>query len=261
MSVAIEELLAAVAVAHIEKTFTVNGAALPVLADVTFDGREHRITAIVGPSNCGKSTLVDLIAGFERPTSGAVSIHGSKVNGPGIDRLVVFQENALFPWLSVLENVTFGPIATGSLSPVRARTEAEAMLEQMGLRDVSESYPHQLSGGMQRRVELARALVNRPAVLLLDEPFRGLDALTRRIMQRYFLSLHDADPRTTIVVTSELDEAVLLADDIVILSHAPARVQDVIPVNLPRPRPPNIFETAAYRAVLGSVITSFEGQR
>jgi NitT/TauT family transport system ATP-binding protein len=260
MSALVAQAVAALGVRRVTKSFGAKDGQRVVLDGVSFEVPERAITAIVGPSGCGKTTLIDIIAGFTQPTSGSITLRGAEVQAPGIDRLVVFQENALFPWLTVLENVAFGPIATGAVSPARARAEAEKLLESMGLRDVGARYPNQLSGGMQRRVELARALVNRPDVLLLDEPFRGLDALTRRIMQRSFLAIHDADPRTTLIVSSELDEAVLLADYIVILSQSPAHVLATIEIDIPRPRPADVTQTLAYREALANVTMSLSSR-
>jgi NitT/TauT family transport system ATP-binding protein len=196
-----------------------------VLGGIHFTVPSGTIAAVVGPSGCGKSALLQAIAGYDRPTSGEILVDGHAVESPGLDRLMVFQENALFPWMTVVENIAFGPHASGRLGGRAATELARALLPRFGLAGVGDVYPDRLSGGMQRRVELLRALINEPQVLLLDEPFRGLDALTLRIMQRYFLELHEQRPRTTLLVTSEIDEALALADQLIVLSARPAMVR------------------------------------
>jgi NitT/TauT family transport system ATP-binding protein len=170
------------------------------------------ITAMVGPSGCGKSTIAFMLAGYDAPTEGRVVAQGR--------RLMVFQEPALMPWLTTYENLTFG----------RAdKQRATQMLERVGLADFRDHYPTELSGGMQRRAELARALINDPALLILDEPFRGLDALTRRDMQDYVAELLRETPRTTLLITTDLDEAIRLADRLLVMTNRPTRVREVLP--------------------------------
>ena len=207
-----------------------------VLDECSFTVAKGRLNVLIGPSGCGKTTIVNLLAGYERPTSGEILLDGNPVTRPGWTRLVVFQETALFPWLSVLDNVVFGPVVRGALKPEASRREARRLLELVGLQDFSDKYPLQLSGGMQRRAELARAIINEPTVMLMDEPFRGLDAMTRMLMQEHYLRLFEEVGRTYLVVTSELDEAVLLADRVIILTNRPTRVKRIIDIDLPRPR-------------------------
>lgn len=207
-----------------------------VLDECSFTVAKGRLNVLIGPSGCGKTTIVNLLAGYERPTSGEILLDGNPVTRPGWTRLVVFQETALFPWLSVLDNVVFGPVVRGALTPEAARREARRLLELVGLQDFSDKYPLQLSGGMQRRAELARAIINEPTVMLMDEPFRGLDAMTRMLMQEHYLRLFEEVGRTNLFVTSELDEAVLLADRVIILTNRPTRVKRIIDIDLPRPR-------------------------
>jgi NitT/TauT family transport system ATP-binding protein len=190
---------------------------------------------MIGPSGCGKSTLIRLLAGFERPTSGAITIGGKPVNGPGLDRMVVFQETALFPWMSTYDNIMFGPRARGQDTP-EMRSFAELLLHKVGLDGFRKKYPAQLSGGMQRRAELARSMINKPDVMILDEPFRGLDAMTKRLMQEYYANLYEEFRRTTFFVTTDIDEAIYLADRILIMTNIPTQVRAVIDVDLPRPR-------------------------
>jgi NitT/TauT family transport system ATP-binding protein len=190
---------------------------------------------MIGPSGCGKSTLIRLLAGFERPNEGSITVDGKPVTGPGRDRLVVFQEAALFPWMTTWDNIMYGPRARGE--DTRASRElAEFLLQKVGLGAFRDKYPPQLSGGMQRRAELARAMVNGPSVMILDEPFRGLDAMTKKLMQDYYAKLYEETRRTTLFVTTDIDEAIFIADRILVMTNIPARVRAVIEVDLKRPR-------------------------
>ncbi len=194
------------------------------------------LTALVGPSGCGKTTLVNLVAGYERPDSGKISVGGKAIAGPVHERMVVFQETTLLPWLTTYQNVIFGPKLRGDLKGRELRRRAHELLGIVGLTEFADKYPLQLSGGMQRRAELARAMINQPELMIMDEPFRGLDAMTRQLMQEFFLKLYEDSQRTHIFVTSELDEAIFLADQIVVLSNTPTTVRDIIDISLPRPR-------------------------
>jgi NitT/TauT family transport system ATP-binding protein len=206
-----------------------------VIDDLSFALAPGQLTALIGPSGCGKSTLGFLVAGYQTPTAGQVRLGGRPVRGPAPDRLMVFQETALMPWLTVVQNVMFGPRARGA-GRGQARRVAVQALERVGLAGFADSYPNELSGGMQRRAELARALVNEPRVLVLDEPFRGLDAMTRGLMQEYFAELWEQSPAAALFITTDIDEAILLADQLLIMTSAPGRVCEVIDVGLPRPR-------------------------
>jgi NitT/TauT family transport system ATP-binding protein len=181
----------------------------PVVADCSFELADGAVTAMVGPSGCGKSTIAYMLAGYDEPTTGRVVAAGR--------RLVVFQEPALMPWLTTYENVTFG-----------RRHGADEILERVGLADFRDRYPSELSGGMQRRAELARALLNDPELLILDEPFRGLDALTRRDMQEYVAELLRERPRTTLLITTDIDEAIRLADRLLVMTNRPTRVREAL---------------------------------
>ena len=196
----------------------------------------RQLTALVGPSGCGKSCIVNLVAGYEKPDTGSVLLNGKPIAGAAKDRMVVFQETALFPWLTTYQNVVFGPKLRGEITGARLRERAMDILKTVGLTEFKDKYPSQLSGGMQRRAELARAMINDPLLMIMDEPFRGLDAMTRELMQEFFLRLFERNQRTNLFVTSEIEEAIFLADKLVVLSSRPTTVRSVITINLPRPR-------------------------
>lgn len=219
-----------------------------VLSDCSFTIEPGKLTVLLGPSGCGKSTLVKILAGYERPSVGDIRLDGQSVSGPGPDRLVVFQETALFPWMTLIDNIAYGPIQAG-VSRAEAEATADKLLVEVGLKGFERRYPDELSGGMQRRAEVARALINRPKLLLLDEPFRGLDHMTRGLMQEYFLTLFEKHRVTTLFVTSEVDEGIFLADRLVILTYKPTRVKAIIDVPLPRPREFHMQTTEVYAKI------------
>ena len=209
--------------------------AVKVVEDCSFRLAPGEIVAMIGPSGGGKTTIGYLLAGYHRPWRGLITVDGRQVNGPSAERLLLFQENALMPWLTTAENVMFGPRARGERGP-EARRRADAILTRVGLADFGDRYPSELSGGMRRRAELARALINEPAVLVLDEPFRGLDAMTRELMQEYTAELLAEQRRTVLFITTDVDEALLLADRLLIMTERPARVREEFSINLARPR-------------------------
>jgi NitT/TauT family transport system ATP-binding protein len=225
----------------------IKGEPTVVLKDCSMTIEKGRLTVLVGPSGCGKTTVINLIAGYEVPYRGEVLIDGKAFTGPNWERLVVFQEMALFPWLTCYENVCFSPTVRKSMTKEEMHSEAIRLLELVGLRGFEEKYPMQLSGGMQRRAELARALINRPRVMLMDEPFRGLDAMTRELMQEYYLKLFEATRITNVFVTSEIEEAIFLADKLMVMTNKPTKIKKVINVNLPRPRDWKMATSSHYR--------------
>lgn len=200
---------------------------------------------LLGPSGCGKSTVLNAVAGFVRPAKGRILVDGAVVTAPSPDRGMVFQQYSLFPWKTVLENVAFGPRMTGS-SRAAAHRKARDYIELIGLTRFAGAFPATLSGGMQQRVGIARALVNRPSVLLMDEPFGALDAQTRISMQEVLLSVWSEAASTVLFVTHDVDEALFLADRVLVLSAAPARILLDFRVNLPRPRPEDVYTLPAF---------------
>lgn len=219
---------------HVSYRAADGDASRQVVEDCTFDLAPGDIAAMIGPTGCGKSTVGYLLAGYQRPSAGRIVVDGREVNGPSTERLLLFQENALMPWLTTFENVMFGPRARGEAGPEARR--ATDLLRRMGLADFHDRYPSQLSGGMRRRAELARALINDPVVLVLDEPFRGLDAMTRELMQQYTAELFAEQPRTVLFITTDIDEALLLADRLLVMADRPANVRADLQIELPRPR-------------------------
>ena len=226
-----------------------------VLQGCTFEIVPGEFTALMGPSGCGKTTIINLIAGYESVDAGNIRVGAKTVSSTGWDRLVVFQETALFPWKNTIQNVMFGLLNRGK-SKLAAEAEARDLLAQFGLSGFESKYPSQLSGGMQRRVELARAMVNKPEIMLLDEPFRGLDAMTRELMQEYLLKVFEKNPVTTLFVTTEIEEAIYLADRIVVLSSRPTVVKETITVDLPRPRKLEMLSTSRFGDIHGQIMES-----
>jgi NitT/TauT family transport system ATP-binding protein len=221
-------------VSHVSHWFLLKGEPLPVLDDVTLRAEPGEFLALLGPSGCGKSTLLRLIAGLDPPDAGQIRIDSAVVRGPDPSRVVVFQDPTLFPWRSVWQNVALGLEARGLLGANRRRVD-EA-LARVGLTAFSTAYPHQLSGGMAQRAALARALVNDPRLLILDEPFGKLDSLTRMTMQSELVRLWRERGFTTILVTHDVEEALLMANRVIIFSERPARVKAELVVDRPYPR-------------------------
>jgi NitT/TauT family transport system ATP-binding protein len=211
-----------------------------ILDRISLDIPAGQFVCVLGPSGCGKSTLLNALAGFVAPASGRVSVDGDLVTAPGADRGVVFQDPTLFPWKTVIENVSLGPLLAG-LGAAEAERIGRSLLARVGLSSRSDSFPKQLSGGMQQRVGIARALANGPRVLLMDEPFGALDAQTRSMMQRVLLDVWAEVGVTVLFVTHDIDEAVVLADRIVIMSASSGRFIDDIAVPIPRPRADDVM--------------------
>ena len=233
----------------LEKVFTTGeGARVVALDRVSFQAYRREFLCVIGPSGCGKSTLARLVAGLEPCSGGRILLDGKPVDGPGPDRGMVFQGYTLFPWLTVLKNVMFGLEVSQGMSSNGAEQEARQWLDLVGLAKFAASYPHELSGGMKQRVAIARALANRPRILLMDEPFGALDAQTRAQMQSYLLQIWREVEITIVFITHDLDEAVYLADRILILDAHPGRVRELMEVAVPRPRHPTQFLTPTFAA-------------
>jgi len=215
------------------------------LDDITLEIKDGEFVALLGPSGCGKSTLLNLLAGFETRSSGDLTFDGAPIDKPGPDRGVVFQEASLFPWLSVWDNITFGPRVQG-LRRDEYEAKARAMLKLVGLEAFAHALPAQLSGGMRQRVGIARVLVMSPRALLMDEPFGALDAQTRLAMQQLLLDVWQTLGTTVLFVTHDIDESILLADRICIMSARPGRITREIAVGLPRPRSIESLTSAAF---------------
>ena len=220
---------------NISKTFGAGPFAKEVVKDCSFTIESNKLTVMIGPSGCGKSSIIQLIAGFEQPTSGSISIGGRNIEGPGKDRLVLFQESALFPWMTTWDNVMYGPRARGE-GGKEAEDQANFLLNKVGLEAFRDKFPAQLSGGMQRRAELARAMINKPEVMILDEPFRGLDHMSKELMWEYYAGLFEEDRNTNFFITTDIDEAIFLADRLLIMTNLPTSTRAVIDIDIPRPR-------------------------
>ena len=205
------------------------------LADVTLDIAPGEFIVLLGPSGCGKSTLLYLIAGLEQPTSGRIMANGELVVAPAPDRSLIFQETSLFPWLNVWQNVSFGLSIRGAPAEERRET-ARRVLARVGLAEAIDRHPDELSGGMRQRVAVARALAMQPEVLLMDEPFAALDVQTRVKMQGFLLDVWEASTASVLFVTHHMDEAIALADRIVVFTARPGRIKAIVPVDAPRPR-------------------------
>jgi NitT/TauT family transport system ATP-binding protein len=239
---------AALTLRKVTKRFDGASGRVTALDDISIDVREGEFLVLVGPSGCGKSTLLSLLAGLELPDEGQIRLAGTPVLGPGRDRLVMFQQDALFPWLNVLENVMFGLRLKPDLTDSERAESARYHLRLVGLGDKEKARPHELSGGMRQRVALARSLAPNPRVLLMDEPFSALDALTRDQLYGDLQEIFTKRRKTIVLVTHNIREAVCLGDRVVLLSPHPGRVREVFEIDLPRPRRINDPALAALAA-------------
>lgn len=231
----------------LHKSFEHKGKRVDVLKDIHFTAFKREFVCVVGPSGCGKSTLARMIAGLETVDDGHILMGGHEVKGPGPDRGMVFQSYSLFPWLTVKQNVMFGLLESG-MSQNTAQAEALQWIDLVGLDKFADAYPHQLSGGMKQRVAIIRALANQPKVLLMDEPFAALDPQNRMKMQQYLLEIWQNIDITIVFITHDLDEAIYLADRILVLEANPGRVKEVLTVPLPRPRADNTLLSPPFLA-------------
>ena len=261
---------AKLAVRNVSKSFRIRGDSqaqeriLNVLGDVSFDVRQGEVVSLIGESGCGKTTLLKIIQGLIRMDGGTILVDGVAVTKPGRDRGFVFQHASLLPWRNALHNVEFGLELQRIAEPERAE-RARNLLALVGLGQAADQYPHQLSGGMQQRIGLARALAIDPAILLMDEPFSALDAQTREVLQAELLRIHAQTGKTTLFVTHDLDEALYLSDRVVVMAAKPGRVKQVIESPFARPRPalPDLRGDLVFqqiRATIWSLIRSSEAR-
>ena len=240
---------------HVGKSFDVDGFELEAIREFNLDIAEGEFVAIVGSSGCGKSTLLRLLVGLDTQFRGQIRVDGKAVSGIGGERGIVFQEHRLFPWLTVADNIGLG-LVNEPLSAADKQQRINDFIDLVGLRDFTRAYPHQLSGGMAQRVAIARGLVASPRILLLDEPFGALDALTRQQMQDELLAIRARAKITTILVTHDVEEAIFLADRVVVMEPRPGRIKQVVDIALAHPRQRSSFDFHQLREELLHELTS-----
>jgi NitT/TauT family transport system ATP-binding protein len=237
----------------VHKEFAKSERRVVALEEIDLTVAEREFVAILGPSGCGKSTLLNMVAGFDLPTRGSVKVAGEEIVAPAPSRGVVFQEPALFPWLTVMDNIVFGPKTRGQ-SAADYRARAAQIIEAVGLSGFEASYPAELSGGMRQRVGIARVLIMEPKVLLMDEPFGSLDAQTRTLMQELLLALWERHHQTVLFITHDIEEAVLLADRVCVMTARPGRIKKSIEVRMPRPRSIELTTSPEFNALRREVL-------
>jgi NitT/TauT family transport system ATP-binding protein len=243
----------AIRIRGVRKVFSARGASVTALHDVDLDVAPGELVCLLGPSGCGKSTLLNAVAGFSPPSAGEIVANGRPVTGPGPDRAMVFQEYALFPWMTVERNVAFGLEMKGT-PRAALRAKVDALLAKLHLRDFRDRYPKDLSGGMRQRVAIARALAIDAPMLLMDEPFGALDALTRRNLQDELLRIWAELKVTILFVTHGIEESIYLADRVVVMTYRPGTVKRIVPITLPRPRDPASPEFNALKRDLSALV-------
>jgi NitT/TauT family transport system ATP-binding protein len=253
--------MAALVIDAVERVFAgARGApAVRALQRVSLEVQDNDFIAILGPSGCGKSTLLRIVAGLDAPSAGRVTMEGASVTGPGADRGMVFQSYTLFPWLTVRENIAFGLREQGMALP-RQKEICDFYLERVGLGAFADHLPRQLSGGMQQRTALARALATNPKVLLLDEPFGALDHQTRELMQELLLGLWEQERKTVLLVTHDIDEAIFMANRVAVMSARPGRIKCEMAVDFPHPRDYRIKTTPAFAALKARITEEIRGE-
>ena len=248
------QVRARIAVTNLDKRYRTKDSEVNAVEDVSFEVRQGEFVALLGPSGCGKSTLLNMVAGFDFPTRGGVRVAGESIREPSPQRGVVFQEPALFPWFSVMDNVVFGPKTRGDRA-ADYRPRAAQILDQVGLRGFEDSFPAELSGGMRQRVGIARVLMLESRVMLMDEPFGALDAQTRSLMQELLLAVWERHHQTVLFVTHDIEEALLLADRVCVMTARPGRVKKSLQVGLPRPRALEITASPEFNALRLEVLS------
>ena len=247
----------AISIRNVTKIYDPEGVNVMAVDDCSLEIASGEVCMIVGPSGCGKTTLLNAIAGFHSITEGEIYLDEELLCGPskpkadqGADRMVVFQHGALFPWKTLVENVAYGPIVQGVMSKAEAHEKAEHMLAEAGIEDVAHKYPGEVSSGMARRSEIVRALINDPKVLLLDEPYRAMDALTKSIMHESLLEVYDRTKVTIFFITHDLEEAIFLGDKVVVMTTRPATLKKTVDVKIPRPRDYQTLTTEEFRMLV-----------
>ncbi len=250
-------------IARAGKIYDPEGIHVVAIDEVSLDITPGEFCVVVGPSGCGKTTLLNAIAGFDQLTAGTISMDGELLASPGKkllpgpDRMVVFQHGALFPWKTVLWNTMAGPVKRGRMGAAGAADKARELMARVGLQGIDDQFPEALSGGQKRRVEIVRALMSDPKVLLLDEPFRALDALTKSVVQEHLLELYDFERKTIFFITHDLEEAIFLADRVAVMTTRPGRIKKIVEVDIPRPRDHRVLTTERFlelKAELGRAI-------
>ena len=247
----------AISIRNVTKIYDPGGADVLALDDCSLEIASGEVCMIVGPSGCGKTTLLNAIAGFHSITEGQIDLDGEMLCGPGkelatqgADRVVVFQNGALFPWKTLVDNVAYGPVVQGLMSKADARDKALTMLAEAGLDGVADKYPGEVSSGMARRAEIVRALINDPKVLLLDEPYRAMDALTKSIMHEALLEVYDRTKVTIFFITHDLEEAIFLGDRVVVMTTRPAKTKKIVDVKISRPRDYRLLSSEEFRVLV-----------
>lgn len=241
-----------ISIRNVTKVYDPDGARVLAVDNCCMEIEAGEFCVVVGPSGCGKTTLLNAIAGFHGISAGEICLDGETLctpdhtPAPGSDRIVVFQNGALFPWMTVLDNVTFGPVMQNTMSEKEAKEKAFYMMGQMGLNNIAHNYPSEISSGMRRRVEIARAMMNEPRVLLLDEPFRAMDALTKTVVHQFLLEVYDRNKTTIFFITHDLDEAIFLGSKVYIMTTRPATIKKVLHVDIPRPRDFRVLSSPDY---------------
>ena len=252
----------AISIKNVTKVYDPDGAKVLAVDQCSMEIEAGEFCVVVGPSGCGKTTLLNAIAGFHGITDGEILLDGELLCAggqqakPGSDRIVVFQNGALFPWFTVLDNVTFGPVMQGVMSKKDAEEKARYMMGQMGLNNIAHNYPSEISSGMRRRVEIARAMMNDPRVLLLDEPFRAMDALTKTVVHQFLLDVYDKNKTTVFFITHDLDEAIFLGSKVYIMTTRPATIKKILTVDIPRPRDFRILASPGYQRLRDECIAA-----
>ena len=243
---------ALIQLANVSKVFGTRKGEIVAVSDFSYEINKGEIVTLVGASGCGKTTLLNMVAGFLAPTSGTISLDGAPIAGVEPRCGMIFQSYALFPWLTVRKNVELGPRLNGVPKKIR-RDEAQQFIEMVGLEGFEDSYPGELSGGMRQRVALCRVLANKPDILLCDEPFAALDAMTRQVMQQELLRIVGESGQTVLFITHSIDEALILSDKVVVMSARPGRVKEVYEVDLPHPRKVEVQLTDRYLELKRSI--------